>query len=223
MPQTFIPFAEVTIAQIHGGLCATWASNGATVRMVECIFSNNSITASGSNSAVLSVNAVNPSSWTAQNQDTIVYLEDCTFTRSNSPSDFILTNEESDMFSSYSALVFSSSDLEVLHVSTNGQIRTPGYSELPSEAPLARKGLMSNSSWLQGIQVRSFGPLSLLMFKTVPKVCLKKHFTCKVMIYRIYRYSGILLYISRGPNHDLATCAYETKMPTHPRLYLDFL
>jgi hypothetical protein len=127
-----------------------WVSSGATATLVGCSFSNNSNFNTTYNSAVLSVNAVNPNVAYSQLQDTIVRLQNCSFPVLNSS---VVSHQDSDLFPAYSARVYSdNATLEVLQVSRNGEDINLGSAEPLSAAPAGRKGIAGTSTWLQEAQ-----------------------------------------------------------------------
>jgi hypothetical protein len=132
-----------------------WAEIGATVTLVRCTFADNTITGTHYNSAVLSVNAVKnvPD---AQMQDTIVRLDQCSFTR-NYAWNLLVVNERDTMYDQYSAVIYSDdADLEVLYVSESGKKKVQRFAEQLSAAPAGRQGITSTSVWLwRAQQVRS--------------------------------------------------------------------
>jgi hypothetical protein len=132
-----------------------WAEIGATVTLFRCTFANNSITGTHYNSAILSVNAVK-SVPDAQLQDTIVRLEQCSFTRNRALS-LLVVNKRDSMYDEYSAVVYSDdADLEILYVLENGRKKVQGFAQPLEAAPAGRHDITSTSAWLRSAQqVRS--------------------------------------------------------------------
>jgi hypothetical protein len=160
IPKLCIPCAGVLIAAFLGvsGMIIT---NGATVTLVESSFVNITIILSYPDSAVLSVNAVHRHSSNAQLQDTIVRLEQCTFS-GNTAETVLKTYKGNVDYSAYSAFIFSDTlPHEVLQV-TVGDDDLINKTEAPakplSTAPAGREGISRSSPWFQSVQkVRSQG------------------------------------------------------------------
>jgi hypothetical protein len=133
-------------------------AEGATVTLVGCSFINSTTTSPYPFSAVLSANAVNLYK-SAQTQDTIVRLEQCTFS-GNKADSVLVTYEGSVNYAAHFAFIYSDSIThKVLHVTVDddGAInRTEAPARPLSTAPADRKGITSSSPWLQTVQqVRS--------------------------------------------------------------------
>jgi hypothetical protein len=133
-------------------------SEGATVTLVGCSFIDSTITSPYPFSAVLSANAVNLYK-SAHTQDTIVRLEQCTFS-GNKADSVLLTYEGNVNFAAHFAFIYSDTHThKVLHVTVDddGAInRTEAPAKPLSTAPADREGITSTSPWLQSVQqVRS--------------------------------------------------------------------
>jgi hypothetical protein len=130
-------------------------AEGATVTLVGCSFINSTITSSYPNNAVLSVNAVGFENITAQQQDTIVRLEKCTFSGNNAEY-VLLTYKGNVNFPTHFAYIFSDNVTHnVLHVTVDDEYainRTEAPARPLSTAPAGREGITSSSPWLQSVQ-----------------------------------------------------------------------
>jgi hypothetical protein len=158
-----ITFAGVTFWFL-GDFATIWVSDGATVTMVECfvrlsmtfeIYYSTDEDEPYHSSAIVSVNAVNPTQWYAQQQDTIVYLERCTFHEDNDVKNYFVTNKDDGLYPAHSALIYSDVAIKVLHISNRNTTRILGAAEPLSKAPAARQGITGSSQWLLRVQVSS--------------------------------------------------------------------
>jgi hypothetical protein len=88
------------------------AEIGASMTLPSCTFAGNTIPGTHYNSAILSADGVK-SVPDAQMQDTIVRLEQCSFTR-NQAWNLLEANERHAMYDEYSAVIYSDdADFEV--------------------------------------------------------------------------------------------------------------
>jgi hypothetical protein len=144
-----IPCAGLTISHFAGDAAAV-VDGGATVTLVECTFIENSITGFYSNSAALSVNNIGPHR-DALLQDTIVRLENCTFTR-NVADNLLLARvggEESSPLAS--AHIYSDNTTQMV-VWVNGSNEIVGHAEPLTALPASRQGINGTSEWFQRVQ-----------------------------------------------------------------------
>jgi hypothetical protein len=138
---------------LKDAFAAIWVGAGATATFVNCTFADNSIYPSDY-SGMLSVAATDPSSPFALPQDTIVRLQQCTFT-ANSAEDLLVTYEASGGDSEHSAHIYSDdASLKVRQISHDRDEQE--WAEPLSAAPVGRQGINSKSTWLlTAQQVRS--------------------------------------------------------------------
>jgi hypothetical protein len=158
--------AGVTFANFTSDTSVIWVGYGATVTMVGCTFTDNWISGESIYRAIINVNAVDPTKASAQPQDTIVRMENCTFTAGNNAENHVVTINDSKLYSAetcewnvdetHSALLFSDDELVVLHVSGDPPNQTLGTSDLLSKAPAERPGITRASPWFNSVQVRCF-------------------------------------------------------------------
>jgi hypothetical protein len=155
-----------------------WVSDGATVTMVACVFTNNVIHTQSNPAAILSINEAHPGLG-KQQQDTIARLQQCNFTGSNYAAYF----SDADRSSKPAAnpghnLIFTDGHLRILQVFASGENRTLGFGGALSEAPTERQGITGTSPWLLRVQVRSFRASQLLTCLLVTAV--KPHLMCQL-------------------------------------------
>jgi hypothetical protein len=150
--------AGLTSSYFGGDQAAMMVTDGATVTLVECSFINNTINSTFLNSAVLSVNAVDPSQVLAQSQDTIVRLQQCSFT--NNVADALIVTTKGGDFSDFSALVYSDAVFDVVTLYINSV--TQNVTEPLSAAPPGRPGITGTSPWLRSAQQVRFSDASCL-------------------------------------------------------------
>jgi hypothetical protein len=137
------------------GDSAMWITEGATVTLVGCSFIDSIIHSPLPFSAVLSVCAVNVEYHDAQLQDTIVRLEQCTFS-GNDADNVLATYKGNVNFAAYSAIIFSDTIThKVLQVTVDDDDainRTEAPARPLSTAPAGREGITSTSPWLHSVQ-----------------------------------------------------------------------
>jgi hypothetical protein len=144
--------AGLTIIGFSVDSSVMFIKHGGTGTLVGCNFTGNTITDNKFNSAILSVNAVNPNATYAQQQDTIVRVEHCTFD-GNFADHRVVANKAHTTFPKYEALIFSDdAALEVLYVSDNGEKQDRGHAKPLSGAPADRQGITNSSAWLRAAQ-----------------------------------------------------------------------
>jgi hypothetical protein len=148
-----------------------WVNNGATATLKECAFVHNAINDTYDNSAVLTVAASREGNVDAQQQDTIVRLEQCNFT--NNIAQSLLTAQIGADFldPTFSARIFSDVNLSV--VILDGNSRTTDLTEPLSAAIAERLGITSTSLWLRRAQqVRSCHACSLCPYHFSLQLCI---------------------------------------------------
>jgi hypothetical protein len=137
-----------------------WIRDGATVRLVDCTFTNNNVVEGISNRSVIYIDGT---FWHPFDEelapvprDTIVRLDRCTFEDNNASNliavyvDNVTVIPPNDTISAH---VLSDDNIMVLHTGyaydPPSQLRSP---EPLSAAPAGRPGITGTSDWLQRIQ-----------------------------------------------------------------------
>jgi hypothetical protein len=130
-----------------------WVSSGATVMMEAVTFTNNRIPVENTDSAVIRVNAEDSSESLAQPQDTMIIMELCDFTESNTAANLIVTSKDNESSLEHASRVYSDRNFEVLQIS--GQVNKVGSAKPLLQAPADRLGVNGTSAWLLRVQVCS--------------------------------------------------------------------
>jgi hypothetical protein len=150
--------AGMTSLDFGGDTSVMYASDGATVTLIGCSFIGNTINGTISNSAIFSINAVNLETPHKQLQDTIVRLEQCSFT--DNVAGGLLVTYMDYPFTEFSALTYSDITFDVM--AFQGNSWTQSMTKPLSATPSGRLGISSTSPWLQSAQqVCSSGGSSL--------------------------------------------------------------
>jgi hypothetical protein len=147
----YIPCAGLTIAHFSGSFAA-WVGGGATVTFVGCNFTENSIRQTHLSSAVLSVEGSVDRVRNSQLQDTIVFLENCTFTR-NVAQQLLVISANKDGFSALDyAQIYSDNITQMVVTYNGGNTGVEDNAEPLTRVPAGRHGINGTSEWFQRIQ-----------------------------------------------------------------------
>lgn len=133
-------------------MTALWISDGATVTLVNSSFNGINIVGRAFNRAVISVNAVSNDTNIAQQQDSILRLQQCSITGNKAASVIAASNIKP--FQDFEARVFSDVSFSVQYNADS----QPGLTQPLSAAPASRPGITASSVW----------------FKTAHQVCSKR-------------------------------------------------
>lgn len=87
-------------------------NNGATVSLNNCTLTRNIISDLHTNSAVISINALNPNELASQPQDTVLLMQQCALPDNSAPHD-IAALKGSDYYTLFDAEVYSDVEREV--------------------------------------------------------------------------------------------------------------
>ena len=144
--------AGLSITNFESDTSALWINNGATVTLEGCTLSRNSISDAYTNSAVISVNAVDPDSSVSQQQDTILRLRQCTF--SSNTANHTLVAREISPYTLFDVGIYSYVERKVWKLrELNGDyLRSQGTTLPLAQAPTSRPGIDASTPWLLNVQ-----------------------------------------------------------------------
>lgn len=141
-----------------------WISDRATVTLVGCSIQDNTVSGTKLNNAVISVNAVEPTSPDAQHQDTVLRLQQCVLTV-NTADHVLIANRGGMVYSEHEAVIFNDafSDVEVELNSIEGELLD--LTHPLDKATASRPGIDATTPWLLTVQqVRH--PIAVTYFAT---------------------------------------------------------
>jgi hypothetical protein len=144
-----ISCAGLTLAHFAGDQ-ATWVESGATATFVGCNFTENSISSSWSDNAVLTVQGVNPL-YNSTLQDTIVRLENCTFTRNVADNVIVKSIWGEESSPTDSAHIYSDDITQKVTLFDGRYDFYDRQAEPLTAVPAGRHGINGTSEWLQRI------------------------------------------------------------------------
>jgi hypothetical protein len=145
-----ISCAGLTVAH-YAGDQATWVESGATATFVGCSFTENSISSSYSDSAVLTVQGVSPLE-NSTLQDTIVRLENCTFTRNVADNVIVKSIWGVESSPTDSAHIYSDDITQKVTLLDGRYDLYDRQAEPLTAVPPGRQGINGTSEWFQRIQ-----------------------------------------------------------------------
>ena len=129
---------------------ALFISNGGTVNLDGCTISRNTIYGAQLNSAVISVNAVSPDSDEAQQQSTILRLQQCTLSGNTAPSLLTATSADVSPWPLFEAEIYSDVEREMQLNIDSGIWEGPTPPLI--QAPASRPGIDGTSAWFVALQ-----------------------------------------------------------------------